>query len=51
MEKTHCVKCGTKIRAFKTHFDWNGRALHKKCWKEEQDELAFKIQMELYKIT
>ena len=29
-----CKRCGKKIRKFKTKFDWRGRRMHKKCWKD-----------------
>lgn len=33
-----CKHCGKSLRVFTIHLDWNGRQLHKKCWKEVMDQ-------------
>ena len=40
----NCEKCGKPLRAIgtarkngKNHADWDSRNLHKKCWKEEEE--------------
>ena len=44
-----CKLCGKKLRAFKVHLDWQGRMLHKSCWKKEQDRLAWEIYLDTFK--
>lgn len=45
-EVSNCARCGKKLRDFKTRRDWEVRALHLSCWKEERDEMAVKLMME-----
>ena len=46
---TICEKCGTKIRVFKTRLDFNGRKLHLKCWKEQQNDYHANLLYESHK--
>ena len=48
----HChkalVSIGHERKNGKAHNDWNSRTLHKKCWKEKQTEMQWKLQLESY---
>lgn len=41
-----CEHCCKSLRVFRTNLDWNGRKLHKKCWKEVQAQFHADILYE-----
>ena len=50
-----CTKCQKTLVSFgharkngQSHKDWSSRTLHKKCWKEQQLELQWKLNADLH---
>ena len=43
-----CEECNKPLRIFKKRFDFNGRELHLKCWKELQLQYLYQREMDYY---